>query len=129
MHLLEAGPRIAADAGAGAFGLRTRALTRMGVRGQDIDAGDAMRSPRRRLKARIDAGTVIWAAGVQRRRPRAGSAPKPIAPGVSSSVRTGVARPPGIFVIGDTASVRDAAGRMAPGVAPAAKQMGAMPAS
>jgi NADH dehydrogenase len=31
---------------------------------------------------------------------------------------------PEIFVIGDTASVRDADGRMAPGIAPAAKQMG-----
>jgi NADH:ubiquinone reductase (H+-translocating) len=74
---------------------------------------------------RIDAGTIIWAAGV-------------VASGAASWLsaeydRAGrvIVRPdlslPGhddIFVIGDTAAVQDADGRPVPGLAPAAKQMG-----
>jgi NADH:ubiquinone reductase (H+-translocating) len=74
---------------------------------------------------RIDAGTIIWAAGV-------------VASGASHWLsaahdRAGrvIVRPdlslPGydyIFVIGDTAAVQDADGRPVPGLAPAAKQMG-----
>jgi len=74
---------------------------------------------------RIDAGTIIWAAGV-------------VASGASNWLaaehdRAGrvIVRPdlslPGydyIFVIGDTAAVQGADGRPVPGLAPAAKQMG-----
>jgi NADH dehydrogenase len=74
---------------------------------------------------RIDAGTIIWAAGV-------------VASGAANWLsaehdRAGrvIVRPdlslPGhddIFVIGDTAAVQDADGRPVPGLAPAAKQMG-----
>jgi len=74
---------------------------------------------------RIDAGAVIWAAGVMA---------SPAADWLAAEHdRTGhvIVRPdlslPGhdtIFVIGDTALVRDASGQPAPGLAPAAKQMG-----
>lgn len=75
--------------------------------------------------ATIEAATIVWAAGVM-----ASPAAKWLKAGADKSGRI-VAGPdlrlPGrdnIFVIGDTAAVTDAAGRLVPGVAPAAKQMG-----
>jgi NADH:ubiquinone reductase (H+-translocating) len=74
---------------------------------------------------RIDAGTVIWAAGVvaspaarwlsaeQDRAGRVKVGPDLSVPGLS-----------GVFVIGDTAAAFDAAGKPLPGVATTAKQMG-----
>jgi NADH dehydrogenase len=103
-----------------------RALTRMGVDvrtstrvtnchegGVDLDDG------------RIDAGTIIWAAGVvaspaarwlNAEHDRAGRVI--VRPDLSVPGR------PDVFVIGDAAEVRDKAGQLVPGVAPAAKQMG-----
>jgi NADH:ubiquinone reductase (H+-translocating) len=124
--LLEAGPRILPTLPPDLSEYAARMLTRMGVEvktstrvtgcdggGVDLDQG------------RIDASTVIWAAGVTA---------SPAARWLSSEAdRAGrvvvdphLALPgkPEIFVIGDTALVRDADGRTAPGVAPAAKQMG-----
>jgi NADH dehydrogenase len=74
---------------------------------------------------RIDAGTIIWAAGVvaspaarwlDAKHDRAGRV----------IVRADLSVPghPDIFVIGDAAEVRDKVGQLVPGVAPAAKQMG-----
>src|SRR5262249_46651909 len=81
------------------------------ARGVDLDSG------------RIEAGTLIWAAGV---------APSPAARWLDAEhdrvgrVRVGsdlsVPGHPEIFVIGDTAAVMDQPG--IPGIAPAAKQMG-----
>ena len=74
---------------------------------------------------RIDAGTVIWAAGViaspvarwlDAQADRAGRVK--VGPDLSLPGH------PEIFVIGDAASVADAAGKAVPGIAPAAKQMG-----
>jgi len=74
---------------------------------------------------RIDAGSVVWAAGVMAspaaewlasNRDRAGRVtvgPELTLPGHDN-----------IFVIGDTAAVNDATGRPVPGLAAAAKQMG-----
>ena len=103
-----------------------RALTRMGVevktltrvtgcdaRGVALDQG------------RIDAGTVVWAAGVTASpaarwlgaaHDRAGRVL--VEPDLSVTGR------PEVFVIGDTAAVREENGQLVPGVAPAAKQMG-----
>jgi NADH:ubiquinone reductase (H+-translocating) len=74
---------------------------------------------------RIDAGAVVWAAGVM-----ASPASGWLAAERDKAGRV-IVRPdlslPGheqIFVIGDTASVQDAAGHPVPGLAPAAKQMG-----
>jgi NADH:ubiquinone reductase (H+-translocating) len=74
---------------------------------------------------RIEAGSVIWAAGVMA---------SPAAQWVSAEHDRGgrvVVRPDlslqgfdDIFVIGDTASVKDVSGRTVPGLASAAKQMG-----
>jgi NADH:quinone reductase (non-electrogenic) len=88
-------------------------VTRCDERGVDLEHG------------RIDAGAVIWAAGVV-----ASPAAQWLAAEHDRAGRV-VVRPdlslPGydnIFVIGDTASVRDAGGGPVPGLAPAAKQMG-----
>jgi NADH dehydrogenase len=74
---------------------------------------------------RIEAGSIIWAAGVMA---------SPAAQWLSAEHDRGgrvVVGPDlslqgfkDIFVIGDTASVRDASGRPVPGLASAAKQMG-----
>jgi NADH dehydrogenase len=74
---------------------------------------------------RIEASTVIWAAGViaspaahwlNAEADRAGRVK--VGPDLS------VPGHPNIFVIGDTAAVTDAKGQTVPGIAPAAKQMG-----
>jgi NADH dehydrogenase len=73
----------------------------------------------------IGSACILWAAGVM-----ASRAAKWIGAPADRAGRVIVyerLNPPGhdeIFVIGDTASVIDAAGRPVPGVAPAAKQMG-----
>jgi NADH dehydrogenase len=124
--LLEAGPRILPTLPASLSDYAHRALTRMGVevrittrvigcdqRGVALEQG------------RIDAATLIWAAGVQ-------ASPAAHWLGADADragrvlVQPDLSLPdhPEVFVIGDTAAVRDPEGNMAPGVAPAAKQMG-----
>jgi NADH dehydrogenase len=74
---------------------------------------------------KIDATTVIWGAGVM-------ASPAAQWLGASADkagrVRVGcdlkLEGAENVFVIGDTAAVTDGAGRLVPGVAPAAKQMG-----
>jgi NADH:ubiquinone reductase (H+-translocating) len=74
---------------------------------------------------KIDAATIIWAAGVS-----ASPAGAWIGTACDRAGRVEVAPDlsvkghPEIFVVGDTAAVRDASQRSVPGVAPAAKQMG-----
>ena len=124
--LIEAGPRILPTFPDNLSDYTAAALSRAGVevktqtrvtgcdeRGVALEAG------------RIDAATVIWAAGVMAspaaqwlaleadRAGRARIAPDLTMPGH-----------PEIFVIGDTATLTDAGGKPVPGVAPAAKQMG-----
>ncbi|MEW6453428.1 MAG: NAD(P)/FAD-dependent oxidoreductase [Pseudomonadota bacterium] len=124
--LLEAGPRILPTLPPDLSDYAARSLTRKGVevktstrvttcdpRGVDTDQG------------RIDAGTVIWAAGVK-------ASPAATWLGVEADragrvvVGPDLAVPgrPEIFVVGDTALAKNANGQAAPGVAPAAKQMG-----
>jgi NADH dehydrogenase len=124
--LLEAGPRVLPTLPEDLSDYAARALTRMGVDvrtstrvtnchqgGVDLEHG------------RIDAGTIIWAAGVvaspaarwlNAEHDRAGR--------VIVRADLSVAGQPDVFVIGDAAEVRDKAGQLVPGVAPAAKQMG-----
>jgi NADH:ubiquinone reductase (H+-translocating) len=124
--LLEAGPRILPTLPEDLSAYAERTLTRMGVdvrtstrvancdrRGVDLDRG------------RIDASTVIWAAGVVAS-PAARWLGAEHDPAGRVLVRPDLSVPnhPEIFVIGDAAAVRDEKGVMAPGVAPAAKQMG-----
>jgi NADH dehydrogenase len=124
--LLEAGPRVLPTFPDDLSDYARRDLIRMGVdvrtstrvegcdpRGVNLDQG------------RLDAGTVIWAAGViaspaaqwlAAEHDRAGRVT--VEPDLSLPGR------PNVFVVGDTASVRDDKGNNVPGVAPAAKQMG-----
>jgi len=124
--LIEAGPRLLPSFPPGLSDYARDTLTRAGVevktetlvtkcdaRGVDIKGG------------RIEAGTVIWAAGVTAspaarwlnvEADRAGRVK--VAPDLS------VPGHPEIFVIGDAAAVSDTQGHQVPGIAPAAKQMG-----
>jgi NADH dehydrogenase len=74
---------------------------------------------------RIDAGTVIWAAGVV-----ASPAARWLKADADRAGRVKVGPDlslpghPEIFVVGDTATVNDSHGHPVPGIAPAAKQMG-----
>jgi NADH dehydrogenase len=83
------------------------------MRGVDTDHG------------RIDAGTIIWAAGVV-----ASPAAQWIAAAHDRAGRVEVGPDlsvpghPEIFVVGDTAAAAGPDGRPVPGIAPAAKQMG-----
>lgn len=79
---------------------------------------------------RIDAGTIIWAAGViaspagqwlEAEQDRAGR--------IKVGADLTVPGRPEIFAIGDTAAVADETGGIVPGIAPAAKQMGRYVAS
>jgi NADH dehydrogenase len=125
--LLEAGPRILPALPQDLSDYAAAALTRMGVevrtstRVTNCDAGGVDLDP-----GRVDAGTIIWAAGVvaspaarwlNAEHDRAGRVL--VGPDLS------VPGHPDVFVIGDAAAVFDEAGRAVPGVAPAAKQMGA----
>jgi len=124
--LIEAGPRVMPALPANLSDYVQRTLAQKGVevmtstrvvgcdaRGVDLEHG------------RIDAATIIWAAGVvaspaarwlDAEHDRAGR--------VKVNPDLSVSGHPEIFVIGDTAAAVDHAGRAAPGIAPAAKQMG-----
>jgi len=82
---------------------------------------EGVTTPRRR----IDAATVIWAAGVAAS-PAAQwlDAPRDRSGRVTVSPDLSLPDDPSIFVIGDTASVKSKSGAPVPGIAPAAKQMG-----
>lgn len=124
--LIEAGPRILAGFTEDLSDYAQRALTRLGV---EVRLGHAVSKCTEdgvELGGEfVPAKTILWAAGVAAspaaewlRVPadRAGRAlvePNLTAPGY-----------PSIFVIGDTAHVESADGKLVPGVAPAAKQEG-----
>ncbi len=124
--LLEAGPRVLPTLPEDLSAYAERTLTRMGVdvrtstrvincdrRGVDLDRG------------RIDASTIIWAAGVVAS-PAAHwlGAEHDYAGRVLVRPDLSVPNHPEVFVIGDAAGVHDQTGAMVPGVAPAANQMG-----
>jgi NADH dehydrogenase len=124
--LVEAGPRLLPGFSEQHSAYAHNTLTAMGVEVMvstpvtNCDAGGVD------LKAgRIDAGCVIWAAGVV-----ASPAAQWLAAECDRAGRV-IVNPdlslPGhdnIFVIGDTASVTNPGGKPVPGLAPAAKQMG-----
>ena len=124
--LIEAGPRLlpsfppeqsdyvrAALRRAGVDVKTDTRVTKCDAGGVDTDSG------------RIDAGTVIWAAGVTAS-PAARwlSAEADRAGRVKVNPDLSVPGHPDIFVIGDTAAVTGQAGQPVPAIAPAAKQMG-----
>jgi NADH:ubiquinone reductase (H+-translocating) len=124
--LLEAGPRVIPTLPEELSRYVERALTRMGVdvrtstRVISCDVGGVEVD-----HSRIDASTIIWAAGV---------VASPAASWLGAAhdragrvlVRPDLSVPdhPEVFVIGDAAAVHKDDGEPVPGVAPAAKQMG-----
>lgn len=124
--LIEAGPRLlpafppeqsdfvrAALMRAGVDVKTDTRVTNCDARGVDIDGG------------RIDAGTLIWAAGVVASPAAAWlGADADRAGRVKVNPDLSLPGYPDVFVIGDTAAVTDQAGRPVPGIASAAKQMG-----
>jgi NADH dehydrogenase len=88
-------------------------VTKCDSRGVDLSSG------------RLDAGTIIWAAGVTAS-PAARwlGAEADRAGRIKVNPDLSLPGHPDIFVIGDTAAIDDAIGRPVPGIASAAKQMG-----
>jgi NADH dehydrogenase len=124
--LIEAGARLLPAFPENLARYAERALTKMGVETllseavTDCDYGGVTTN-----KRRIEAGTLIWAAGVMA---------SPAADWLGAErdrngriiVGPDLSLPslPHVFAIGDTASVKDREGAPVPGIAPAAKQMG-----
>ena len=124
--LLEAGPRILPTLPEDLSDYAARTLARMGV---EVRTGTRVTGCDERgvtlEQGRIDARTLIWAAGViaspaarwlDAEHDRAGRVK--VAPDLS------VPGKPDVFVIGDTAAAYYEDGQPLPGMAPAAKQMG-----
>jgi len=127
IHLVEAGPKVLAAMPDGLSASARRQLEQLGVTVHTGNAVTAIDADGVQMGAqRIDSRTVLWAAGV---------AASPIGRGLGVPLdRAGrvtvlpdlsVPGHPEIFVAGDLATVTDVTGRPVPGVAPAAKQMGA----
>ena len=124
--LIEAGPRVMPTfpenlsdyvrttlAAKGVEMMTDTRVTGCDMRGVDTDRG------------RIDAGTVIWAAGVVASPAARWLGAEPDRAGrIKVGPDLSVPGHAEIFAVGDTAAVADAQGRPVPGVAPAAKQMG-----
>ena len=124
--LIEAGPRLLAAFAPALSDYAARSLRSMGV---EVELGHMVTGCDARgvtLKdGRIDAATVIWAAGVVAS-PAANwiDAEQDRAGRIKVNADLSVPGRPEIFVVGDTASVIGRDGRTVPGIAPAAKQMG-----
>jgi NADH dehydrogenase len=124
--LVEAAPRLLLSFPESLSEKARRSLERLGAEvrlGRPVTACDA--DGVMVGEERIDAATVIWAAGVA-----ASPAARWLKAEKDRAGRVKVSRDltlpghPEIFVIGDTAAALDAEGRMLPGVAPVAKQEG-----
>ena len=127
IHLMEAGPRVLAAMPESLSASARTQLERLGVivhTGQavtGIDARGVDLGP-----TRIESRSVLWAAGVAAS--KLGSqldAPLDRAGRVEVQPDLSIAGHPEVFVIGDLASVKQTSGQPVPGIAPAAKQMGA----
>lgn len=125
--LVEAGPRVLASFPETLSQAALRQLEHLGVKvilGEAVIACDkdgiTLKDGRR-----IDSATLIWAAGVAAS-PAAKWLKAPADRAGRAIIPPDLRLPgyPNVFVIGDTAAVKDAAGVVVPGVAPAAKQMG-----
>jgi NADH dehydrogenase len=124
--LIEAGPRILPVFSEQHSAYARDTLTAMGV--DVMTSTPVMRCDERGVDlkdGRIDAATVVWAAGVVAS-PAAGWLGAEHDNAGRVIVRPDLSLPGdnNVFVIGDTASVRGTAGALVPGLAPAAKQMG-----
>ncbi|WP_158880549.1 NAD(P)/FAD-dependent oxidoreductase [Rhodanobacter sp. L36] len=127
VRLIEAGPRLLS---AYDPALSEKARTQLEHLGVEVHTGvavtaidaEGVRLGERRLRAR----TVLWAAGVAAS-PVGHMLDAPLDRAGRVQVRPDLSMPghPDVFVIGDLASVMQEDGSPVPGVAPAAKQMGA----
>jgi len=126
VRLLEAGPRVLASFPESLSAKARAQLDRLGVdvvTGLPVEAIDA--DGYTLGGQRVSARTVLWAAGVAASPLGALlDAPRDRAGRVQVDADLSVPNHPGIFVAGDLASVQQD-GKPVPGVAPAAKQMGA----
>ena len=124
--LIEAGPRLLPAFPEALSEYAKRSLQGMGV---DVELGSAVTGCDEQGVSsgggRIEAATVIWAAGVVAS-PAASwiGAEHDRAGRITVNADLSVPARPEIFAVGDTASVADRDGRQVPGIAPAAKQMG-----
>lgn len=129
--LIEAGPRLLPTFPEDLSTYARQALERMGVEVRTSARVTNCNESGVDLEGtRIDAGTIIWAAGViaspagqwlEAEQDRAGR--------IKVGADLTVPGRPEIFAIGDTAAVADETGGIVPGIAPAAKQMGRYVAS
>ena len=125
--LVEAGPRILPSFPESLASEAARRLARYGV---DVRTGarvsEILPSGVTLEDGHIDAATVLWCAGVQAAALTA-DLPGEHDPAGRTLVAPDLSLPgfPEVFVIGDGAAVRSPDGRPVPGIAPAAKQMGA----
>ena len=127
IHLLEAGPRVLAAMPESLSESARKQLERLGVimhTGQQVTTIDAQGISIGAF--RVESRCVLWAAGVAAsplgrqlgiKLDRAGR--------VNVQPDLSIAGHPEVFVIGDLARVVQANGQQVPGIAPAAKQMGA----
>ncbi|HEU5017799.1 MAG TPA: NAD(P)/FAD-dependent oxidoreductase [Pseudolabrys sp.] len=129
--LVEAGSRVLAQFPSDLSDHALHALRRMGVEVllsspvTECDAGGVVAGGRR-----IEAATLIWAAGVAASPAAAWiDAEQDGAGRVKVNADLSVPGHPEIFVVGDCAGVTDQNGKPLPGIAPAAKQMGRYAAS
>ncbi len=125
--LVESGPRLLANFPETLSRYTATALERLGVEvrlGNPVTHCDA--EGVRIGDERIEAATVIWAAGV-RASPAAGWLGAPADRAGRVPVRPDLTAPghPDIYVIGDTAFAKNPDGAPQPGIAPVAKQQGA----
>jgi len=124
--LIEAGPRVLPAFPEALSDYAARSLRSMGV---EVELGHMVTGCDARgvtlKEGRIDAATVIWAAGVVAS-PAANwiGAEHDRAGRIKVNPDLSVPGRPEIFAVGDTASVTNHDGRPVPGIAPAAKQMG-----
>jgi NADH dehydrogenase len=127
VQLIEAGPRVLASFPAALSERAAAQLRRLGVEVltgvpvQAIDAQGYLRGG-----ARTAARTVLWAAGVAAS-PLGRLLGAPLDRAGRVQVEPGLTLPghPEVFVAGDLAALTQANGEPVPGIAPAAKQMGA----
>lgn len=124
--LVEAGPRLLPFLSEVSSEYARDALQKLGVEvrlGTPVTRCDARGV--RIGDERLEAGTVIWAAGVAASPvARWLDAPSDRAGRVRVESDLSIAADPQVFVIGDAASVRTESGQPVPGIAPAAKQQG-----
>ncbi len=126
--LIEAGPRVLAAMPPALSEKGLKALQRLGV---EVRLGRAVTDCSGKGVALgedfIPCRTIIWAAGVQASRAAVWlgpETPRDRAGRVQVNADLSAPGSPDIFVIGDTAAATYGGGKLVPGVAPAAKQMG-----